>query len=385
MHASTYSLSRNFFDRYQLRALIEQLIDTDKDTTPLEKRTIDWLIERYLAEIHPRDAHNRIIAEPNPETDVSSEPRHLNHLPRARVRHYFAAQAEWLLAHMIATSSKQVKLLNIEQWIRFCRQSHNDSIEARKNGVRWGVPHGAGNQPDGPYDLCQNLAKFGHDYAFWKRKIHIINQKKNDKVLILFKSLFTMFFLIFETQAVNRRLSPEIRPGTSPTPPERQFQYDADFSEPSTAGESDTDPVKLPFVEKIPNLCSEIPRIPEGRFSWACLCQECEYNIDLLNLSPENLNILSPDLIQVLNTKTWVVSDEPVQRALFMLVSYHYESHLRDSNVQLSQSPSGGWLGQTLQVPKRRNNIAIKEEDNVASPEPQLRRSGRKSRPRKAD
>jgi len=357
----------------------------DKDDTPLEKRTIDWLIERYLAKIHPRDAHNRIIAEPNTETDVSSEPRHLNHLPRARIRHYFAAQAEWLLAHMIATSSKQVKLLNIEQWIRFCRQSHNDSIEARKNGVRWGVPHGAGNQPDGPYDLCQNLAKFGHDYAFWKRKIYIINQKKKDKVEF-YEVPFYDVFLMFETQAVDRRLSPEIRPATSPTPPERQFQYDSDFSEPSTAGESDTDPVKLPFVAKIPNFCSEIPRIPEGRFSWACLRQECEYNIDLLNLSPENLNILSPDLTQVLNTKTWLVNDEPVQRALFMLISHHYESsHLRDSNVQLSQSPSGGWLAQTVQVPKRRNNIAIKEEDNVASPEPQLRRSGRKSRPQKAD
>ncbi len=182
LHASTFSLSRNFFDRYRLRALIEQLIDTDRDNTPLENRTIDWLIERYLAEIHPRDAHNRIIADPNPESDISSEPRHLNHLPRARIRHYFAAQAEWLLAHMIATSSKQVKLLNIEQWIRFCRQSHNDSIEARKNGVRWGVPHGAGNQSNGSYDLCHNMAKFGHDYAFWKRKLHIINQRKKDKV-----------------------------------------------------------------------------------------------------------------------------------------------------------------------------------------------------------
>lgn len=191
--------------------------------------------------------------------------------------------------------------------------------------------------------------------------------------------------MIFESQAADRRLSPEIRPDASPTPLERQFQYDSDFSEPSTAGESDTDPVKPPFVQKIPNFCLEVPRIPEGRFSWACLCQECEYNIDLLNLSPENLNILSPDLIQVLNTKTWVVNDEPVQRALLMLVSNHYESHLRDSNVQLSQSPSGDWLAQTLQVPKRQNNIAIKKEDSVVIPDPQLRRSGRKSRLQKAD
>lgn len=363
LHASAYSLSRNFFDRYRLRALIEQLIDLDTDNTPVEKRTIDWLIERYLAEIHPRDAHNRIIVDPEPETDISSEPRRLNHLPRARIRHYFAAQAEWLLAHMIVSSSKHVRLLNIEQWIRFCFQSHNDSIEAKKNGIRWGVAHGTEIQSDGPYDLCRNLAKFGHDYAFWKRKCNIIKQSKKEDP--------------------NKRLFSEIRPDTLPTPPEEQFQYDSDFSEPSTACESDTDPVK-PLIA--PNFCLEVPRIPAGRFLWACLCQGCEYNIDLLDLSPENLSILPPDLIQVLSTKTWSVNDESVQRALLLLVSNHYESHLRDRNIQLCQLPSGGWLAQPV-VPESntKQNDIVFEEDGMSSSKLQLRRSSRKIRLRKTN
>jgi len=170
-------MSRNFIDRYQLRALIEQLIDTDKENTPVEDRNIDWLIQRYLDEIHPRDARNRIVVEPS-LAETFSEPRHLNHLPRARIRHYFASHAEWLLAHMIASSSKQVKLLNIDQWIQFCHQSRRDSIEADRNGVRWGLAHGAKVDEQCKYSLSRNLVKFGHNQTFWKRKLEILRRNK---------------------------------------------------------------------------------------------------------------------------------------------------------------------------------------------------------------
>lgn len=184
LHVTTFSMSRNFFDRYRLRALIVQLIETDKDRTPVEGRNIDWLIQRYLDEIHPRDSHNRIIVDPSLLAEISSEPRHLNYLPQARIRHHFAAQAEWLLAHMIASSSKQVKLLNIDQWIQFCRQSHRDSIQADKCGVRWGLAHGAKVDAQGAYSLSRNLAEFGHNQSFWKKKLEIIrrNRTKERKV-----------------------------------------------------------------------------------------------------------------------------------------------------------------------------------------------------------
>lgn len=171
-------MSRNFFDRYRLRALIEQLIETDKDKTLVEDRNIDWLIQRYLDEIHPRDAHNRIIVDPSLQAEISSEPRHLNHLPQSRIRHHFAAHAEWLLAHMIASSSKQVKLLNIDQWIQFCHQSRRDSIQADKSGVRWGLAHGVKVDAQGTYSLSRNLARFGHNQSFWKKKLEIIGRNK---------------------------------------------------------------------------------------------------------------------------------------------------------------------------------------------------------------
>jgi len=171
-------MSRNFFDRYRLRALIEELIATDLENTPVENRNIDWLIQRYLAHIHPKDAHNRIITDPELDKSIYSEPRHLSHLPRARIRHFFAAQAEWLLAHMLASSSKQVKLLNVKQWIQFCREARLDSIEAKGHGVRWGVSHGSVVNAKGSYNLSRNLATFGDTPEFWERKLEIVTEKE---------------------------------------------------------------------------------------------------------------------------------------------------------------------------------------------------------------
>lgn len=142
----------------------------------MENRNIDWIILRYLNHIHPKDAQGRIFIDPDLDPEIYTEPRHLNHLPRARIRHFFAAQSEWILAHMLASSSKQVKLLNIKEWIRFCREARLDSIEAKKHGVRWGMPHGE-KVVKGTYDLSRNLAKFGHSPSFWKRRLEIVNEK----------------------------------------------------------------------------------------------------------------------------------------------------------------------------------------------------------------
>ena len=51
-----------------------------------------------------------------------------------------------------------------------------DSIEAKKHGVRWGMPHGE-KVVKGTYDLSRNLAKFGHSPSFWKRRLEIVNEK----------------------------------------------------------------------------------------------------------------------------------------------------------------------------------------------------------------
>ena len=184
-------MSRNFFDRYRLRALIDELIATDPENTPVENRNIDWLIQRYLAHIHPKDAHRRIITDPELEKDIYSEPRHLNHLPRARIRHFFAAQAEWLLAHMLVSRSKQVKLLNTKQWIRFCHEARLDAIEAKKHGIRWGVSHGSTVDAKRSYDLSRNLAKFGHTPMFWKRRLEIATEKKEKTPKVCFFDIST--------------------------------------------------------------------------------------------------------------------------------------------------------------------------------------------------
>jgi len=150
---------------------------TDPESTPQEDRDIDWLVRRYLETIHPRDAEQRLIDDPNLDFDISSEPKALSHLAKSRIRGHFAAHSEWLLAHMLASSSKQVKLLNIRKWIQFCRQAHKDSLEARNEGIRWGVPHGE-HADAGPYHLAQRLAKFGNSREVWEGKLALIRKKK---------------------------------------------------------------------------------------------------------------------------------------------------------------------------------------------------------------
>jgi hypothetical protein len=79
---------------------------------------------------------------------------------------------------MLASTSKQVKLLDIKQWIRFCREARLDSIEAERHGVRWGVSHGTAVTAKGTYNLSRKLARFGNTKQFWERKLEIVSEKE---------------------------------------------------------------------------------------------------------------------------------------------------------------------------------------------------------------
>ena len=84
---TTHDLSRNFLDRYRLRALIVELIDLDHGQTPLADRNIDWLLDRYFKHIVPRDLKNRIITDPSLKRETLLEPRHARHIPLAEISH----------------------------------------------------------------------------------------------------------------------------------------------------------------------------------------------------------------------------------------------------------------------------------------------------------
>lgn len=177
LHVACYAASRNFLDRYRLRAAIEEIIQSDTENTPLEARTIDWLIERYYQVILPRDKEHRIISDPTPNAEQpTASVRQPRHVSPAEIRGYFAAHADWLLAHQLARFGT-VKILNIRKWIVFCKQAHDDAIDAARHGVRWGVAHGK-EVNMGEYNLVKNLAQYGQDEEFWRNQLRLVNKKK---------------------------------------------------------------------------------------------------------------------------------------------------------------------------------------------------------------
>jgi hypothetical protein len=183
-------MSQNFLDRYRLRALVKELTDTDTKHTPLQNRNIEWLIARYYEEIYPRD-YDRIrrIQDPRLDFDVDDEPKHLRHLPRAEILGHFAAHATWLLAHQIASTSASTNLVDVPQWIAFCKQSSRDSERAKKHGIRWGVPKGQQVEMNGKYDLAKNLAEFGETVEFWETRLKAAQKPKNKHKKACFRML----------------------------------------------------------------------------------------------------------------------------------------------------------------------------------------------------
>ena len=180
-------MSRNFLDRYLLRALIVELIELDHGKTPLADRNIDWLLDRYFKHIVPRDLNNRIMTDPALEDEISLEPRHPRHIPHSEIRGYFASQAEWLLANQLASSSTSanVRLVDIPQWILFCLQVRVEVADAKRNGIRWGVPHKTGidlSKSSSQNLLSQRLAEYGQTESFWAKKLeNVIDQRKAGK------------------------------------------------------------------------------------------------------------------------------------------------------------------------------------------------------------
>jgi hypothetical protein len=130
-----------------------------------------------------------------------------------------------------------------------------------------------------------------------------------------------------------------------------QFQYDSDFSEASTIASSDFEDEPLYPISKIPHFCLQPPDIPNGRFVWNC--PGCDYYVDLLNLSPDNLTHLPNDTKRVLGGKSWTIKEEPIQRLLFQLVSHHYRDYHLPSDVQAAIQASNSEQWYIKECPER--------------------------------
>jgi hypothetical protein len=182
LDVETFERSQNFLERYRLWALIDDIIATDSRKTPIESRTIDWLVDSYLAHFRKRDLHKRLIFDARDE-DVDEEGnttkrRHRRHIPRAEIVGLFAAHAEWILAQHLATTSSAVRKLDIPSWISFCKRVKSARKAAKSEGIRWGLAYDVGSNQDDGSDSDIDLSPFGQTREFWNKRIKTATTKK---------------------------------------------------------------------------------------------------------------------------------------------------------------------------------------------------------------
>ena len=124
----------------------------------------------------------------------------------------------------------------------------------------------------------------------------------------------------------------------SPEVPVVEFQYDSDFSEPSTPSYSDSED-EMPnhaLVECVPRFCWLPSTIPSGRFVWNC--PGCEFFIDFLDLQEEDLERLPGELRRHMASKGWqFIKDVKVQDAFSLMANTHYTWHMHRNGVELVQ------------------------------------------------
>jgi hypothetical protein len=85
----------------------------------------------------------------------------------------FGEQCEWLLANQISSSSSQVQVFNVKEWVDFCRYVQRSRISYwRESRQRWGMPANVNS----PYDLVFDddefgMERFGGTKEVWKKNL----------------------------------------------------------------------------------------------------------------------------------------------------------------------------------------------------------------------
>ena len=135
-----------------LRDLVELDYISTKEETPIEERTPEWFVDRYLSYMayHSAGRQRRAItsdsdSDIDPDTGgrlIAGREHILRHVSRAEIASLYAEHAEWLVHQtyqMVTVSSARRSFdpdLWREQWLPEVRR---DRQQAKANGRRWGV------------------------------------------------------------------------------------------------------------------------------------------------------------------------------------------------------------------------------------------------------
>ncbi|KAF5358465.1 hypothetical protein D9756_001489 [Leucocoprinus leucothites] len=332
LDVKTFSLSRNFIERYTIRRMMQQLIlGCD---TPITERDIEWLVQQYFKQVIPLDKDIRYIYNPNIAGIVTnsrgalklSTPRHSRPVHKAEIRKIFAKHAEWILAdHIVVRQSPNARYLDIPQWHKFVQQ------------VKFVFDPPA---PGRRVDIATSLTKFGGKREDWQRRLdnairsplHWQQRRELEKA-----PQRATPKIIPSVQPSSHQQNPAKPPIRARVVPDIEFQYDSDFSEASTppASDSESEAADQRLVEKVPWYCRVPPELEESQHVWRC--PGCKtYHIDLLHPAEEELEEIPEYYAEILRSKDWQkVTDARLLTAFGHLVSNHYEEHLKKLGIQL--------------------------------------------------
>lgn len=91
---------------------------------------------------------------------------------------------------------------------------------------------------------------------------------------------------------------------------------------------------------RVPTAFRFVPRVPDD-FHWWCEIEGCHYNIDLLNLTKENLEMLDGGMTAKLRLQDWSLSDPWVRLAFKVMVEAHRAKHLESWGLRCTEGSSG--------------------------------------------
>lgn len=381
LHAETFAASKTFLARYRLRALLVELNKIDKET-PISLKDHNWVVQNYISHILPRDSEDerRLKLRGGSQSALNDDllyPKHPRHVPRSQIYSELAEHCDWILANQIAktasTTGVQKTLIFIPSWVEWCHEAYAASFEAKQGSVKWGMSAAVdvkNLKRNTPQSLPQRLAKFGESENFWKSQLK--NWVKHSKEYVEVRCSFYWFqfqFIWLLHQKHQKELS-LLSQRRQPSPfKSGGYNPDPNFSTGNKTSEwadSDGDDFsgQKDLLKEV-SFCAQPPQIPLGSFVWSCPGQYCHQEIDLLSITPQHIVLLPPDLVHVLKTEQWKTHDAPIQRALAIMVSHHYQhAHLAGflQNAQTNEpqvSPP-----KALQRRKRVCSLDIKEEDS---------------------
>ncbi|KAF9786950.1 hypothetical protein BJ322DRAFT_1052869 [Thelephora terrestris] len=120
---------------------------------------------------------------------------------------------------------------------------------------------------------------------------------------------------------------------------DQPLDYESDRE--SSPERSPSPPLTDPYVAaRIPSAFRYTPRVPDN-FHWWCDVEGCHYNVDLLNLTRDDLTMLDGETAAKLRLQDWSLSDLWVRLAFKEMVEEHRVEHLKSWGLRCLKGPSG--------------------------------------------